>query len=82
MSRYEEIDEKVLKKILEEEIEFRRIRRESADWSFIEKQPPRIKAALEYYIETGDIRTSSKIAGLNLCVFRNILRQARIPVIT
>ena len=65
-----------------EKIGFKRIRRESADWSFIEKQPPRIKATLEYYIETGDIRTSSKIAGLNLCVLRNILRQARIQVIT
>jgi len=30
------------------EEEARRIRREEADWKFIEKQPPKIRAALKY----------------------------------
>ncbi|MET1100854.1 MAG: hypothetical protein ABWW69_00015 [Pyrodictiaceae archaeon] len=67
--------------IMEEEREARRIRRGMADWSFIEKQPPRIKEALKYYIEKGDIRTAAKLAGLPLEEFRELLRKARIPVV-
>jgi len=46
--------------------EARRIRREMADWEFIEKQEPRIKEALKYYIEKGDIRRASMLAGVDL----------------
>ena len=70
-----------LAEILEEEEEARRIRRSMADWDFIEKQPPRIKEALKYYIETGDIRTAARLAGLSLEEFRELLRKARIPVV-
>jgi hypothetical protein len=63
------------------EEEAREIRRKEANWSFIESQPPRIKAALIYYIETGDIRTSAKLAGMDLEDFRNLLRRASIPVV-
>ena len=62
-----------------EEIEFRRIRRESADWSFIEKQPPRIKAALEYYIETGDLYVASRIAGVTVGRMNELRKKAGIP---
>jgi hypothetical protein len=41
----------------------RRIKREMADWDYINKQPPRIREALKYYIEAGDIRRASKLAG-------------------
>ncbi len=70
-----------LAEILEEEEEARRIRRSMADWDFIEKQPPRIKEALKYYIERGDIRTAARLAGLSLEEFRELLRKARIPVV-
>ncbi len=70
-----------LAEILEEEEEARRIRRSMADWEFIEKQPPRIKEALKYYIEKGDIRTAARLAGLSLEEFRELLRRARIPVV-
>ncbi len=70
-----------LAEILEEEEEARRIRRSMADWDFIEKQPPRIKEALKYYIEKGDIRTAARLAGLSLEEFRELLRRARIPVV-
>ncbi len=63
------------------EEEAREIRRREADWEFIEKQPPRIKAALKYYIENNDIRLSAKLAGLNIDEFRELLRKANIPVV-
>ena len=63
------------------EEEAREIRRREADWEFIEKQPPRIKVALKYYIENNDIRLSAKLAGLNIDEFRELLRKANIPVV-
>ncbi len=74
-------EKELLEKIRREEEEFREIRRKYADWNFIEKQPPRIKAALKYYIETGDIRRACKIAKISISVFRKLLREANIPVI-
>ncbi len=76
--------EKMSKKIqkwIELEEEAKRIRRVMADWNFIEKQPPRIREALKYYIETGDIRRASILAGINVEEFRELLRKAKIPVI-
>jgi len=63
------------------EEEAREIRRRSADWGFIETLPPKLRAALKYYIETGDIRTSAKLAGLDLEDFRELLRKANISVV-
>jgi len=73
--------EDVIREIIEEEIEAREIRRKRANWKYINKQPPRIKEALIYYIEKGDIRLASKLAGLELEEFREILRRANIPVV-
>ena len=76
--------EKMSKKIqkwIELEEEAKRIRRVMADWNFIEKQPPRVREALKYYIEKGDIRRASLLAGMNVEEFRELLRKARIPVI-
>ncbi len=70
-----------LEGFLQEEIEAREIRRRMADWGFIEKQPPRIREALKYYIEKGDIRTATRLAGMNISDFRELLRKARIPVV-
>jgi len=63
------------------EEEAREIRRREANWSFIESQPPRLRAALKYYIETGDIRTSAKLGGVDIEDFRELLRKANIPVV-
>ncbi len=73
--------EDVLREIIEEEMEAREIRRKRANWEYINKQPPRIKEALIYYIEKGDIRLASKLAGLGLEEFREILRRANVPVV-
>jgi len=71
-----EVDE-----ILEWEEEARKLRRERADWEFIEKLPPKLKAALKYYIETGDFRVAQQIAGLDFEDFRELLRRAKVPVV-
>jgi hypothetical protein len=63
------------------EEEAREIRRRSANWEFIESLPKKLKASLIYYIETGDIRTSAKLAGLDIEDFRMLLRRANIPVV-
>jgi hypothetical protein len=63
------------------EEEAREVRRREANWSFIESQPPRLRAALKYYIETGDIRTSAKLGGVDIEDFRELLRKANIPVV-
>ncbi len=70
-----------MKKWAELEREAREIRRRYADWEFIEKQPPRLRAALKYYVETGDIRRAAKLAGLKLEDFRELLRRANVPVV-
>ncbi len=64
-----------------EEREAREVRRSMADWSFIEKQPPRIREALKYYIEKGDIRRAARLAGMGIEEFRELLRKAHIPVV-
>jgi len=74
------LKEKIEKwKKLEEEA--REIRRSEADWNFIESQPPKIRAALKFYVETGDIRLASRIADMSIEEFRGLLRSARIPVV-
>ena len=72
----------LVKKWIEEDEEFRRIRRRCADWDFINKQPPHIKLALLIYIETGDIYKASRIAKLSLWEFNEIRKKAKIPSIT
>ena len=67
--------------ITEEEREARELRRRLADWGFINKQPPRIREALKYYVEKGDIRRAARLAGLTIEEFRELLRNAKIPVI-
>jgi hypothetical protein len=75
------VDERIIKKWLEEAENARRIRREMADWNFINSQPPRLREALKYYVETGDIRRACIFAGMDLEDFRDLLRKAKIPVI-
>ena len=73
--------EEKIEKWRELEEEAREIRRREADWEFIESQNPKVRAALKFYIETGDIRLASRIADMNIEEFRELLRSAKIPVI-
>jgi len=44
--------------------EAKEVRRRTANWDFIKSLPPRLRVALEYYIETGDFRGAARIAGM------------------
>lgn len=63
---------------MSEELE-REIRRREADWNYIEKLPPKLRAALLLYIETGDEYKAAKLAGLTLDEFEDLRIRARIP---
>ncbi|MGB9704537.1 MAG: hypothetical protein ACPL3C_03730, partial [Pyrobaculum sp.] len=72
--RYVEIEE-----ILAREEEAREMRRREANWDFINSLPPRLKAALVYYIETGDLYVASRIAGMKMEEFNELRIRANIP---
>jgi hypothetical protein len=64
-------------KKLEEEA--KEIRRSEADWDFIESQPPKIRAALKFYVETGDLYVASRIADMGIEEFNDLRKRAGIP---
>jgi len=70
-----------LKEFEEFEREAREIRRRSADWEFIEKQPEPVRAALKLLVETGDSRLAARVAGLPLDEFDEIRLRAKIPLV-
>ncbi len=61
------------------EEEARKIRFENADWKFINKQSPRVREALKFYVETGDLYVASRIAGLTIEEFNLLRIKANIP---
>ena len=61
------------------EEEAREIRRREADWKFIESLPPKLRAALKYYVEAGDLYVASRIAGLTIEEFNELRKRAGIP---
>jgi hypothetical protein len=63
---------------LEDLEEAREIRRRYANWDYIRKQPPRIRVALEYYVETGDLYVASRIAGVTIEEFNELRIKAGI----
>jgi len=62
----------------EEDEELRRLRRENADWEYIEKLPERVKAAILLYIDTGDLWRSAKLAGMKVEEFNELRIKAGI----
>ena len=64
-----------------EDEEARRIRRERADWEFINSQPLHIRVALLYFIERGNRYVAARIAGLSLDEFDELRIKANIPVV-
>ena len=65
--------------LIEREREAREVRAREADWEFIKSQPPRLRIALEFYVETGDLYVAAKIAGLTVEEFNELRIKARIP---
>ncbi|MCH1772147.1 MULTISPECIES: hypothetical protein [Metallosphaera] len=49
--------------------EAREMRRKSADWDFIKSLPPKLRIALEYYVDSGDFRGASRIADMSVDEF-------------
>ncbi|MGC8974306.1 MAG: hypothetical protein ACP5KY_08935 [Thermoproteus sp.] len=61
--------------------EAREIRRREADWQFINSLPPKLRLALIYFIEVGDIYVASRIAGMRVGEFDELRRRAKIPMV-
>ncbi|MGB9785550.1 MAG: hypothetical protein ACPLSO_07165 [Fervidicoccaceae archaeon] len=61
------------------EEEAREIRRKNADWNFIEAQKPRIREALKYCVEKGDLYIASRPAGLKVEEFNELRIRDGIP---
>jgi len=59
--------------------EEREVRRREADWDAIESLPPRLKAAVKLFIETGDLRLAQRLSGLDLEDFVELLRSVKVP---
>ncbi|MEZ0319108.1 MAG: hypothetical protein ABWK05_03820 [Pyrobaculum sp.] len=57
----------------------REVRAREADWEAIERLPPRLRASVKLFIETGDIRLAQRLAGLSLEEFVELLRSVRVP---
>jgi len=49
------------------------------DWDAIEKLPPKLKAAVKLFIETGDLYKAAKLAGMTLDEFNELRLRLRIP---
>jgi len=76
------IDERMLKEWVERFREAREIRRRFANWEFIKSQPPKLRVALEYFVETGDFRAAAAMAGMGVDEFVDIARfKAGIPLV-
>ena len=71
--------EEKLEKWRKLEGEAKEIRRREADWKFIESLPPKLRAALKYYVEAGDLYVASRIAGLTIEEFNELKKRAGIP---
>jgi len=71
--------EEKLEKWRKLEGEAKEIRRREADWKFIESLPPKLRAALKYYVEAGDLYVASRIAGLTIEEFNKLRKRAGIP---
>ncbi|MFQ6061964.1 MAG: hypothetical protein ACE5J9_02150 [Methanosarcinales archaeon] len=65
----------------EEEEEDRKIRIKHADWDFIEKQPPRIRAALKILVEKGDMYVAAKVADVKLEQMNKLRKKANIYIV-
>jgi hypothetical protein len=70
----------ILRELEEREKEVAEMRRQNADWNYINTLPPRVKAAVILFIEKGDLRLSQKLSGLDLEDFIETLRKARVRI--
>jgi len=57
----------------------REIREGEADWDAISRLPPKLRAAVKLYIETGDLYKASRLAGMSIDEFNQLRIRLRIP---
>jgi predicted HTH domain antitoxin len=67
-----------LEKMKRAEEEAREVRRRTANWEFIKTLPPKLRIAIEYYIESGDIYNAAKLAGMAVDEFNELRIKAGI----
>jgi len=76
------VDEGKLREWVERLREAREIRRKYANWEFIKSLPPKLRVALEYFVETGDFRTAAAMAEMGVDEFVDLARyRAGIPLV-
>jgi hypothetical protein len=68
----------IIRELEEREREVAEMRRQNADWNYINTLPPRVRAAVTLFIEKGDLRLSQKLSGLDLEDFIETLRKAKV----
>ena len=68
----------IIRELEEREKEVAEMRRQNADWNYINTLPPRVRAAVILFIERGDLRLSQKLSGLDLEDFIETLRKAKV----
>ena len=59
----------------------REVRRKMANWEFIDRQEPKVKAALKFLVEDGDLYVASRIAGLKVEEMDEFRIKANIPIV-
>ena len=70
----------MLEDLLKAEEWAREVRRRMADWAFIESQPPRLREALKYLVEEGDLYVAARLAGLSVDEMDELRVRANIPI--
>ncbi|QXJ28884.1 hypothetical protein J5U23_01753 [Saccharolobus shibatae B12] len=58
-----------IEKMIKAQNEARQVRRSTANWEFIRSLPPKLRIALEYYIETGNFREAARMADMSVDEF-------------
>ncbi|MCY0863050.1 MAG: hypothetical protein OWQ52_11605 [Metallosphaera prunae] len=75
------MDEEWLRRKIEQEREAREMRRKSADWNFIKSLPPKLRIALEYYVDSGDFRGASRIADMSVDEFLYFAKEKKANIV-
>ncbi|MFQ6061811.1 MAG: hypothetical protein ACE5KT_03940 [Methanosarcinales archaeon] len=76
------LEQSKIKKWKKEDEEEKELRRKYADWDFIDKQSPRVRAALKILVENGDMYVAAKVAGVKLEKMNDLRIKANIYIIS
>jgi len=68
--------EKLLEEWEEEDRELRELREKRVNRGYVKSLPPKLREAVELYVETGDVRLAQELSGLPLDEFVEVLRRA------